>query len=303
MMICPTLVTCPNLEELSLASHYCREESIPAVSMTISDEIQYHKYDFFDMVRQASLHTPPPERVLTKLTTLRLHFKPIGTPEHRWEPGPELLHVFLSPTLRDITLHRCSLENVSASLDEIQCAAFKKSTPLETLRLQDSWISVPVLRRILSLPRRLKTFFLNDGLSMSPSIFSSVDDWTEMLSQQKDSLEEITILGTADDWNHFDGVLDLRGMARLRLLAGCFAELDEDNIKCLPHVKTMQEGGYDAMLRKTLPEWLFWISDADVVDATEGHSQWLHHDDDIYSDLDDMDMDDYDENGVYIFDI
>ncbi|KAL1638981.1 hypothetical protein SLS58_008439 [Diplodia intermedia] len=301
MMICPPLVTCPNLEELNLGSHYYHEESLPAIDASISDEVQYHMYDLFDMLRQASLHTPPPERVLTKLTTLRLHFKPIGILKHRWEPGPELLHVFLSPTLRDISLHRCSLENVSTSLDDIQCAAFNKSTPLESLRLQDSWISVHVLRRILALPCRLKTFFLNDECRMGPTIFSSVDDWTEMLSQQKDSLEEIVILGTAK-WNHFNGPLDLRGMARLRLLAGWIFNADEDKIKRLPHVKTMRPSQYEGMLERTRPEWAFWISDDEVVAAEQGHSEWFHHDD-IYSDVDDMDMDDYDENGAWIFEI
>ncbi|KAF4534203.1 uncharacterized protein LTHEOB_12980 [Lasiodiplodia theobromae] len=297
MMLCPLLIDCPNLEKLNLASHYCYQEHITSFIYLKVDDVLYHQLDLFDMLRRASLRTPPAERIHTKLTTLRLYFRMLtGWPE--WALGSDLLHMFLSPTLREISLHGCDLTTNTAIPDALHYAAFQKSTPLEVLRLRHSFASVEVLHKILSIPRRLKCFLLEIDNELvdpkTPSPFSDLESWTRLFAQHKDSLEEIVLLVNEDTLDQSDGCLDLRGMERMRLLVGSVLWNGKKNTKWPPGTTTMRSPEYYKMLDETRPEWAQWIEHQDDMEEDGWDAQ---SDDDTYSDLD-PDLEEYwDEYG------
>ncbi|OJD36352.1 uncharacterized protein BKCO1_1200077 [Diplodia corticola] len=300
MMLCPTLVTCQNLEELSLASHYWDQNTLSDVDVSSMDNVTYHQYDFFDMLRRTSLRAPPDERVLTKLTILRLQFRLRGLGS-QCNPDPDLLHVFLSPTLRHLFIDRCSLDFDPAVLDNLRRADFARSTPLETLWLRDGSQSLDLVRRVLSLPRGLKNFILEYSTDAPASYgyprILETDDWTELLSQQKDTLEEIAMDVSAGFIYGVSGSLDLRGMKRLRLFAGDILELAEDPVMLLPYVQRMFMYQYKSNFARTQSEWAIWDMEEDR-DQSGSEGDYSHQDMD--SDLDDSDMEDFDEDGIYI---
>lgn len=262
-MFCPLLAACQNLETLELASKHAHQSDLMTMDMeTLHDDLLYYQHDLYDMFSRIGLHTPRSERVLPALTTLRLHFQKLGyRPE--WELGSSLVHIFFSPTLREISLVRCTLvQDDSTLLESMQLDQFQRATPLETLRL---WYCIPradVLQSIFSLPRRLKCFQLEPYIGSRPpitqsEIFRDLEAWTNVFMQQKDSLEEMVLLADTSALESPNGCLDLRAMEKVNLFAGDIFQTDRESVK-INDAKVLSSPGYYRMLDETCPAWDQW---------------------------------------------
>ncbi|EKG17137.1 hypothetical protein MPH_05651 [Macrophomina phaseolina MS6] len=251
-----------------MASLSVHASQIPRKDPFEADELLNSQYSFFDAIQMTVVGTPLKERVLTKLTVLRLCFQSEGDGRTGWGVGPELMHIFLSPTLRDISLHRCRLDLCDPeTLDLLKYQNFQRSTLLETLRLMYSAADNRVLRKLLSLPRQLKLFHFEPYLGASDEArksastsFSDLRALQNLLMQQKHSLQEILLLADKTALESCTGCLDLRYMEKLCSVAGDVFAQDDQAVK-LPTAVHRPQNTIDfyTELEKARPDWSHWV--------------------------------------------
>lgn len=268
-VLCPQLMTCRNLEKLEMASVHVSASEVPRRDPFECDNMLCRQHNFFDTLRNSALHTPPQDRILNKLSILHLYFESNEDGRPEWGVGPELMSIFLSPTLREIWLHRCRfVPRDNETLSDLHYHTFRRETPLETLRLMNSIVRVDVLQKLMSLPRRLKLFHLEPFLGLDHSApnlalecFSDLDALTDLLMLQEDALEEIVLLPEVSVLESSKGCLDMRKMEKLRSLKGDVFVCGCKNVR-IPanpsHVQTTVE--FYKYLFSTRPDWDRWRS-------------------------------------------
>lgn len=210
-------------------------------------------------LRLAGLCTPEPRRVFRCLTILRID---LTSPSNFFNLNPEslqcdMVHVFVSPTLREITLRDATLTQLTTSyLNQMRYENFTRETPLQVLRLPNCYVDANTLKLLLTLPRALEVFHLQPGSDTDRSrsvVLRSLACWMDVFMLQQHTLEEIAILtqkpsGFAEE---VGGPLDLRAMPALSKVAGdVFREFPE-KLKRPDHAEVVGSAEYKRSLADT----------------------------------------------------
>lgn len=106
-------------------------------------------------------------------------------------------HIFIIPQLHNLTLRGFMLEEEDGEID----LQYERQTELQSLRIENSFVNFPALKRVLRAPRALRCLsichaecFWHHELKNAEYNQATVAEFVEALLPHRDTLEEIRVM-------------------------------------------------------------------------------------------------------------
>ncbi|KAJ5996098.1 hypothetical protein N7522_007758 [Penicillium canescens] len=146
----------------------------------------------WDYLEKASLKQPLESRVSTNLRSLTLD----RSERNGQAAFIHYSHVFIIPQLHNLTLRGFMLEEEDGEID----LRYERQTELQSLRIENSFVNFPALKKVLRAPRALRCLsishaecFWHHELKNAEYNHATVAEFVEALFLHRDTLEEIQV--------------------------------------------------------------------------------------------------------------